>query len=107
MKESEAAVQKQINDIIKFKKAKRSYPRRTGPVCSKLDDVLKRNKVEVQANHGRFFVGNHCMKHLKTKCTTEIGSVKKVLTSQHTDDLSIKRKAILTAERLKYLNEGV
>ena len=94
------------NNIMKFKKAKRSSPRRTRPIWSHHDNVLKRNKVDVQAYHGRSFIGNHCIKYLKIKCTRDIGTVIRTLTSKHTDDTSIKRKATLTAERLKCLNEG-
>ena len=68
--------------------------------------MLKRNKVDVQAYHGRSFIGNHCITYLKIKCTRDIGTVIRTLTSKHTDDTSIKRKATLTAERLKCLNEG-
>ena len=70
------------------------------------DDVLKRNKVDDQAYHWRSFIENHCIKYLKIKCTRDIGTNIWTLTSKHTDDTSIKRKATLTAERLKYLNEG-
>ena len=56
---------------MKFKKAKRSYPRRTRPILSHHDDVLKRNKVDFQAYHRRSFIGNHCIKYLKIKCTRE------------------------------------
>ena len=36
---------------------------------------------------------------VKTKCTKDIGTVIKILISKHTDNMSIKRKATLTAKR--------
>ena len=35
----------------------------------------------------------HTTLHLKIKCTRDIGTVIRTLTSKHTDDTSIKRKA--------------
>jgi len=39
------------------------YPKRKGPVCSELDVALKKNKIELQAYHGRSFIGNHANKY--------------------------------------------
>ena len=64
-------IQKQVNDITKFKTAKRSYPRQTGHIYSHLGDVLKRNKISGQAYHGHSFIGNHWIKYLKTNCNKE------------------------------------
>ena len=77
--DSETAIQKQVNDIVKFKKAKRSYPRQTGPIYSHLGDVLKRIKISGQAYHRHSFIGNQWIKYLKTKCTKEVGTVIKAL----------------------------
>ena len=40
-----------------------------GPVTSNLDNVLKKNKITIQAYHGRTFVGNRCHKY-PTICHT-------------------------------------
>jgi hypothetical protein len=40
-------------------------PKRAGPICKEIDKSLKRNKIDVQAYHGRAFNGNHCNRYLK------------------------------------------
>ncbi|XP_070178247.1 uncharacterized protein [Littorina saxatilis] len=75
-----------------------------GPVTSNLDQVLKSNKIEVQAYHGRSFVGNHCHKYLQPSVTADICQSVVKRAYEVTDDHSIHTDAHDIAVKFEGLN---
>ena len=65
----------------------------SGPVTSNLDHVLKKNKITMQAYHGRSFVGNHCHKYLQLSVTNDICQSVVEKTFQLSDSVEVQTKA--------------
>lgn len=55
-----------------FKEKRTDLPFLCGPVTSNLGTALKRNKITMQAYHGRSMVGNHCHRYLKEEVYSDI-----------------------------------
>lgn len=65
-------------DSIEMKtKEFKELPFWSGPVTSNLD-VLKENKISVQAYHGRLFVGNHCHRYLQATVTENMSEYRQI-----------------------------
>ena len=77
----------------------------SGPVTSNLDHVLKKNKITMQAYHGRSFVGNHCHKYLQPSVTNDICQSVVEKTFQLSDSVEVQTKAHDIASKFQILNE--
>lgn len=105
-----AEVQQQIQDIqeivdeLELDLSNCKLPQRSGPVSSRLNDALRKNKIAVQAYHGRSFVGNHCHRYLKKETFTSICDSVIESTVQMTDNIVIHHMADDCAENFKTLN---
>jgi len=77
----------------------------SGPVTSNLDNVLKKNKITMQAYHGRTFVGNHCHKYLQPSVTHDVCQSVVAKTFQLSDDVEVQKKAHDIASKYQILNE--
>ena len=93
-------------NILKEEKQKliSKYPKCKGPVCSELDGILKSHKIELQAYHGRSFIGNHANKYLKENVISDIS--KSIIDSvkSFTGKKSIIQKAEFIAQTVKNVN---
>lgn len=83
-----------------------------GPVTAGLDDALKRNKICVQAYHGRSLVGNHCNRYLKQTVFSDICDSVLQNTMKLTEDtlplgmmIRLQNKAKAISAKFKRLNE--
>ena len=77
-----------------------------GPVTSNLDNVLKKNKITIQAYHGRTFVGNHCHKYLQPSVTHDVCQSVVAKTFQLSDDVEVQtNEAHEIASKYQILNE--
>ena len=52
-----------MQNIEELKEKRTDLPLLYGPVTANLDNVLKNNKIQMQAYHGRSMVSNHCHKN--------------------------------------------
>ena len=77
----------------------------SGPVTSNLDHVLKKNKITMQAYHGRSFVSNHCHKYLQPSVTNDICQSVVEKTFQLSDSVEVQTKAHDIASKFQILNE--
>ena len=94
-----------IDKKIEEKKAKAYLDKLSGPVTAHLEKLLQDHKIQIQAYHSRSFVGNHCVKYLKSQVINDLcqGIVDK--TSELTDSELTRSKAKATASKFKLLNE--
>ena len=68
-------------------------------------NVLKKNKITMQAYHGHTFVGNHCHKYLQPSVTHDVCQSVVVKTFQLSDDVEVQKKAHDIASKYQILNE--
>ena len=104
IKQIDNALSKIRKEIYQLKKKK--YPSRTGPVARHLDEILKQSNIELQAYHGRSFVGNHCVKYITEDVTKDLamGIIEK--TCEHTDSDKIRAKSKRLAQKLISVNSA-
>lgn len=89
-------------DISQIKRKK--YPSRTGPVARYLDVILKKNKIELQAYHGRSFVGNHCVKYITENVTKDLAMGVIDKTCELSESKSIRSKAQRLSQKIMSVN---
>ena len=103
------ALKKQINEAIETLNKEKldlisGYPKRKGPVCSHLDEKLKTHNIELQAYHGRSFIGNHANKYLKTEVINDIAQSIVSKTASFTNKKEIIEKSKDIASTMKHAN---
>ena len=79
---------------------------REGPVCSKFDNILSKNKITPQAYHSRSFVGNHCHKYLTKKVFKELTASAVETTYACTKNIMIQEEAERMQRKFNMLNEA-
>ena len=79
---------------------------RSGPVSSKLDDILTHHRITPQAYHSRSFVGNHCNKYLKPKVYTHLTQTIREQTQHYTNDPFTVDKAHTIALKFDNMNDA-
>ena len=79
---------------------------REGPVCSKFDNILSKNRITPQAYHSRSFVGNHCHKYLTKKVFEELTASAVETTYACTKNITIREEAERMQRKFNTLNEA-
>ena len=92
------------NIMKKIREVVDELPPLSGPVTAGLDNALKHNKIQMQAYHGRSFVGNHCHRYLKEDTYTSVCDSVVNTTKTFTTNKMILRKAEAASITFKELN---
>ena len=105
----ESILKKEISEAIETLNKKKTnliskYPKRKGPVCFQLDEKLKEHRIELQAYHGRSFIGNHANKYLKSEVINDIAKSIVRNTCRYTENQEIIEKAKSIASTMKHAN---
>ena len=66
---------------------------------------MKKHNIELQAYHGRSFVGNHCVKYLKKEVRHDLSKSVYAMTRQNTDCSLILSKATRVAAHFNKINK--
>lgn len=88
-----------------LKNLKNKYPKRKGPICSRLEAILVKHKIAVQSYHSRSFVGNHCHKYLSPNTYEDLAQhvVKTSLDLSQNENLHVQTS--YSAQIFKHLNK--
>ena len=80
--------------------------KRQGPVCSKLDGILKCNNITPQAYHSRAFNGNHCHKYVTKGVYKELTDSIIKTTRNSTKNINVIEEAERVQRRFNMINEA-
>ena len=80
-----------------------NFPFLHGPLTAGLDEALKKQKIQMQAYHGRSFVGNHCHRYLKEETYTKVCDSVLINTNTLTISSDIKMVAEKISNKFKEL----